>query len=213
MSIQQVNTPQGRYYLHEDGTKLVSVTSLLSHFKSDEITKWEEAVGVEEATRVKNVATFKGTQFHDIAEKYLKSGEIPDFGTNLLLKDRFQRARSTLDRITDIRLQEQILFSKKLRMAGTVDCVGLYDNTLSIIDFKTSSEKKEEYRLRQYYLQGTAYFLMYTEMYNEKPEQVVILSFPENDRETQINIIKPQEYIKELLSMRNQYYLDKPEFL
>ena len=49
-------------------------------------------------------------------------------------------------------------------MAGRVDCVGLFDNNLSIIDFKSSSKPKEEYMAKQWYIQMTAYALMVEEL-------------------------------------------------
>ena len=39
---------------------------------------------------------------------------------------------------------EAPLFSRELKMAGRVDCVGIFENRLSIIDFKTSSKFKTE---------------------------------------------------------------------
>ena len=51
-----------------------------------------------------------------------------------------------------------------LQMAGRVDCVGIYDDVLQIIDFKTSAKFKEEYMAKNWYIQMTAYAIMVEEL-------------------------------------------------
>ena len=58
--------------------------------------------------------------------------------------------------------------------AGTTDVVGVYDNLLSIIDFKQSNKPKRHEWIEDYYLQIGAYSLAYTSSF-EKIRQGLIL--------------------------------------
>ena len=50
-----------------------------------------------------------------------------------------------------------------------------YDGVLSIIDFKGSTRPKQEKDIENYFLQGTAYAIMWEEMTGQKVDQLVIL--------------------------------------
>ena len=54
----------------------------------------------------------------------------------------FKGIKTVLDEITPIALKT--LYSDHLKMAGRVDCIGILDGALSIIDFKTSSKYKKK---------------------------------------------------------------------
>lgn len=80
-----------------------------------------------------------------------------------------------LNRITNIKAIEKVLYSKKYKYAGTVDCIAEFDNVLSIIDFKTSSKYKLKKYISSYFIQTSAYAIAYNEMYNIKIENLVII--------------------------------------
>ena len=60
-----------RYYSVPDEDeliKLVSITSVTSHFNKEIFVKWRKRVGDEEANRVTKAATTRGTDFHTLTD-------------------------------------------------------------------------------------------------------------------------------------------------
>jgi genome maintenance exonuclease 1 len=94
-----------------------------------------------------------------------------------------------LGNISDIHAQECGLYSDKYRVAGRVDCIAKYNGVLSIIDFKTSTKVRSDDWNENYYIQGSAYAEMFTEMTGIDTNQVVILVVTEDGT--------VQEFIKE----------------
>jgi genome maintenance exonuclease 1 len=87
----------------------------------------------------------------------------------------FNNFKRVLNNISTVHLLENTLFSHKLRLAGTVDCVGIYDGVLSIIDFKTAKSEKPAEWIESYIVQTTIYAMMVYEMYGIKIQQIVLL--------------------------------------
>ena len=67
------------------------------------------------------------------------------------------------------------MYSKKLTIAGQVDCIAEYNGKLSVIDFKTANKERKEDWIENYFLQTTAYAIMYEEIFGKPIEQIVIL--------------------------------------
>ena len=55
----------------------------------------------------------------------------------------FRAIRPILDEIVPLALRAS-MYSTNLKMAGRVDCVGMFEGNLAIIDFKSSAKMKEE---------------------------------------------------------------------
>ena len=63
-----------RYYSVPDEDeliKLVSITSVTSHFNKEIFVNWRKRVGDEEANRITKAATTRGTDFHILTEHHL----------------------------------------------------------------------------------------------------------------------------------------------
>jgi len=82
-----------------------------------------------------------------------------------------------------------------MKLAGTADCVAEYNGVQSIIDFKTSNKKKDESYIENYFLQATAYSIMWKELTSQTIPQIVIL-VSSNDGSLQEFVKKPTEYEK-----------------
>jgi len=128
-----------RTYETPDGTnKYPSITTVLSLQSKEAINAWRDRVGHTEANRISRIASGRGTAVHQIAEDYINNN--PDFkkNANPLYYYDFLPIKKTIDsRLSAIYAQEVALYSDYLKVAGRVDCVGIFDNKLSIIDFKT----------------------------------------------------------------------------
>ena len=94
---------------------------------------------------------------------------------------------------------EKAIYSKRLRLAGTADCIAEYDGKLSIIDFKTASRKRDEIN-ENYLVQATFYSIAWEELTGEKIEQVVILTVTE-DGTFDVHKDDPSLYVEKLEQM------------
>jgi len=61
------------------------------------------------------------------------------------------------------------------KYAGAADCVGVYENKETIIDFKQSNKPKKDEWIDDYYLQCAAYALAHNTVYESNITQAVIL--------------------------------------
>ena len=69
-----------RYYSVPDEDeliKLVSITSITSHYNKQIFLDWRKRVGNEEADKITKAATTRGTDMHTLTEYYLKNEELP----------------------------------------------------------------------------------------------------------------------------------------
>ena len=90
-------------------------------------------------------------------------------------------AKKADDYINNVRALEYPLYSDAMRLAGTVDCVAEYEGVLSLIDFKTSKNRKSKEDITSYFLQTSIYSLMIQEMYGIKIDKLVILMAIDNE--------------------------------
>ena len=133
-----------RFYVDDTGAKYPSVTTVTSLLSRDHIKLWRKRVGEETANKISSQAAKRGTSFHQNIEDYLrKDKEFIEFD-NVLQEGMFKAVQPVLDEIVPLAL-EAPLWSPNLKMAGRVDCIGMLDGVLSVIDFKSSGKYKEEY--------------------------------------------------------------------
>ena len=200
-----------RYYDTPDGRKLVSITSVISHFNREKFRKWREKVGNEEADRVTKRATSRGTDMHTVTECYLRNLELPQ--VQPLSEFLFKQAKPKLDCIDNIHAIEQGLFSKQLGVAGTVDCIAEYDGELAVIDFKTSKQAKPREWIDGYFVQCAAYACMLYEMTGIRVKKFVIIMscedgdvvvYEEYEKGKYIKLLT--EYIREFVESKLQSY-------
>lgn len=179
--LKSVTHPSGkRFYTLPDGTVVPSVTTVIGAKPKPGIIAWRKKVGEEEANRVCQVACNRGTNVHNLCEKYLNNEPLGAMMPDAI--EMFQSIKPLLNNVNDIWYQEQALYSKTLGMAGRVDCVGHYDGVLSIIDFKTSKKPKKIEDIGDYFLQTTAYAIMIKEMLGININSSVIIMAVQDDK-------------------------------
>lgn len=188
-----------RYYTLENGKKYRSVTTIISQ-KSDKtaLLEWKKRVGEEEAKRVTAMASSRGTAVHSIAEKYVLNQDDYSENVSPINLDTFNSIKPFIDKyIGTIYGIELPLYSDLLNAAGRTDVVADFDGTLSIVDFKTSKKEKKEEWIRNYFIQTTAYALMYEEMYSVKVPQIAIMIAVDNDP-AQLFVKKTKDYYQDV---------------
>ena len=155
-------TERGRRYVDPDGHTYPSVTTVLGILTEQAIREWRMRVGEDEANRVSNRASARGTSVHSIIERYLKNEDTNDFLPHI--KQSLANVKPILDsRIGKIYGIESPLYSRYLGLAGRCDCVAEFDGVPSIIDFKTSKRVKQKEKISNYFAQMSAYAIMWEE--------------------------------------------------
>ena len=201
-SMSRVQENGKRFYVSPTGDKYPSVTTVTGLLTRDHIKLWRERVGAEEANRVSTQAARRGTKMHSLFEQYLRQEEEIVF-ENVLDQSMFNAVQPVLDEIVPFAL-EAGMWSDSLQMAGQVDCVGVWDNRLSIIDFKTSSKYKEEYMADPWFHQMTAYAIMVEELTGEVIDSIVAVVAVDGGG-VQVFEADPREYVEKLYDLRQRY--------
>lgn len=196
--MQAVTTEEGRKYHTPEGIDLPSITTCLSILSRDGIAAWRKRVGEEEANRISRVASTRGTKVHEIIEKYIDNKEDYSDGYTPDIIQSFNDVRDILDnRIGTVFAQEAPLYSNHLGVAGRVDCVAEFDGALSIIDFKTSRKKKFPSMIKQYFMQESAYSIMWEERTGMPITQLVTIIAVDN-HEPQVFIEHRDNWVRPL---------------
>ena len=176
--LESETTESGRRYTTPNGEKYPSITTVLSSYNKKAIMEWRQRVGNEEANRIAGRASRRGTQLHTLCEKYIL-GELTGMKMQTLMpldKMMFGQLRPLLDNhVGDVYCLEQPLYSDKLRLADRVDLIAEWNGKLAVIDFKTSTKQKEEENIQNYFMQCTAYALMFAERTGMWIDDIVVL--------------------------------------
>ena len=201
-----------RYYKipnEEELIKMVSITSVTSHFNKEIFVNWRKKVGNEEADRITKAATGRGTDMHTLTEHYLKNEDLPE--VRPISDFLFKIAKGNLNKINNIYALEGPLYSRELGIAGTVDCIAEYNGELAIIDFKTSKKPKPRDWVEHYFVQCMAYGCMLYEMKGIPVKKLVIIMACENGECVIYEEYNKAKYIKLLSKYINKFVTDKLE--
>ena len=201
-----------RYYSVPDEDellKLVSITSVTSHFNKEIFINWRKKVGNAKADKITKAATTRGTDMHTLTEYYLKNDDLPEVPP--ISEFLFKIAKGELNKINNIHALEGSLYSKELGIAGTVDCIAEYNNELSIIDFKTSKKPKPREWVEHYFVQAMAYGCMLYELTGISVKKLVIIMACENGECVVYEENDKTKYIKLLGKYIRKFVGDKLE--
>ena len=201
-----------RYYKipdEDDLIKMVSITSVTSHFNKEIFVNWRKKVGNEEADRITKAATGRGTDMLTLTEHYLKNENLPE--VRPISDFLFKIAKGELNKIDNIYALEGPLYSKELGVAGTVDCIAEYNGELAIIDFKTSKKPKPRIWIEHYFVQCMAYGCMLYEMKGIPIKKLVIIMACENGECEVYEEYNKAKYIRLLQQYITKFINDKLE--
>ena len=168
---------QGTRLYDVNGTRLPSVTTILGATKNQQFLKdWKEKVGEQEAERIKNLSSRRGTAMHKFLEHYILGTGYDD------LTELGQKAKAMAQKVIEIGLapveeyygSEVTLYYPGL-YAGSTDLVCLHNGKDTIVDFKQANKPKREDWIEDYFMQIAAYCMAHDYVHNSKIEQGVIM--------------------------------------
>ena len=116
----------------------------------------------------------------------------------------FEQAQPSLERINDVVGIEMPMVSRELGIGGTVDIIAKFDGILSVIDLKSSTIPKKVEWCKKFFLQETAYSLMWEEVTSRPIEQLVTIIASENGT-VQVLIRNRDDFTQELKEIVSQF--------
>ena len=204
------STDQGTRTYDLEGQKLPSVTTILGQTKDQAfLDRWRAKVGHEEAERVKNLSSKRGTSMHKFIEKHITGDGYDD------LTEIGTQAKPMAQKIIDVGLTpvkdyygSEVTLHYPGLYAGSTDLVCEHSGKETIIDFKQSNKPKREEWIEDYYLQIAAYAMAHDCMHNSNIEQGIIMVCTPDlyFQEFKFDGDKMREYRHKFLKRLSQFY-------
>jgi genome maintenance exonuclease 1 len=197
--LQSETFPDGkRFYTLPDGSKLPSITTILSAQSKAGIAAWRKRVGNEEANRVSSKASGRGTRVHNLCEDFIQNKPLRESMPDAL--EMFRTIKPVLlERVNNIHYVEQSFYSTKIGSAGRSDLIAEFDGELSVMDYKTSSKIKYRDNILSYFWQSTFYALAYEELVGKPINQIVIIMAVEDNKHPLLFVEKVEDHIQGLV--------------
>lgn len=204
---KQINTPSGRRYHTPDGNIYPSITTVLGDQpeKKRAIAEWRARVGEAEANKISSQAARRGTDLHNLMETYILGDEIDAKKIMPSTLARFRPVQKCLDEnLQLVYASETPMFSDILRIAGTADLICEWNGEVTVVDFKTATKMKTADMITDYFLQATAYSIMFEEHTGIPCHHFAILMVSD-EGEFQAFTGKRNDYVRQLIRVRDQY--------
>ncbi len=168
---------QGTRLYDVNGARLPSVTTILGKTKNQQFLKdWKAKVGEQEAERIKNVSSSRGTSMHKFLENYITGVGYDD------LTALGQEAKAMAQKVIDVGLTPvEEYFGSEVTLyypglyAGSTDLVCLHNSMETVVDFKQANRPKKKEWIEDYYLQIAAYAMAHDYVHQSNIEQGVIM--------------------------------------
>jgi len=208
-NLESTNLDGKRLYRTPSGELYPSVTTITGLHSKDAILAWRKRVGEAEANKISGKAANRGTKVHKMCEDYLNN----ELHLNTHLPNSvalFKQIQPFIDKYIGVVYGiESPLYSDHLKVAGRTDCVAIFDGKPAIVDFKTASKPKNEDFILNYFMQCSAYAVMFEERTGIAIPRIAILVAVEGDQ-PQLFVKKRDAYIEQFIAYRKKYdELDK----
>ena len=160
-----------------NNSRLPSVTTILAATKNQQFLKdWKDRVGKEEAERIKNLSSRRGTAMHKFLENHIQGigyDDLTPIGCEAkpmaekIIEKGFESVEEYYG--SEVMLHYPGLF------AGSTDLICLHDGLETVVDFKQSNRPKKKEWIEDYYIQVAAYAMAHDEVYRSTIRQAVIM--------------------------------------
>jgi len=175
---KQITDPDtGKRVYEISSYRLPSVTTILGATKNTEfLTKWKAKVGEQEADRIKNVSSARGTSMHKFLESFITDVGYDD------LTELGQAALPMAKKIMEIGLApveeyygSEVTLHYPGLYAGQTDLICNHNGMETVVDFKQANRPKKKEWIEDYYLQIAAYAMAHDYVYGSSIRQGVIM--------------------------------------
>ena len=193
-----------------NGTRLPSVTTILGATKDQQFLKdWKAKVGEQDAERIKNHSSRRGTAMHKFLESYIQGVGYDD------LTAIGREANSMAQKVIEMGLTpieeyygSEIMLHYPGLYAGSTDLVCLHNDMETIVDYKQANRPKKDEWIQDYYLQIAAYAMAHDYVHGSKIRQgVIMICTPDlYYQEFKMQDADLRKWKHEWLKRMNQYY-------
>ena len=160
-----------------DGKRLPSVTTVLAQTKDQSyITRWKDRVGEQEAERIKNYSSKRGTSMHKFLEEHISGKGYDD------LSEIGKEAKPMAQKIIEIGLTPvEYYYGSEITLyypglyAGATDLICEHNGMETVVDFKQSNRPKREEWIDDYKLQIAAYAMAHDYIHKSNIKQGIIM--------------------------------------
>ena len=175
---KQITDPDtGKRVYEISSYRLPSVTTILGATKNTEfLTKWKAKVGEQEAERIKNVSSARGTSMHKFLESYVTGVGYDD------LTELGCQARPMAKKIIEIGFApveeyygSEVTLHYPGLYAGQTDLICNHNGMETVVDFKQANRPKKKEWIEDYYLQIAMYAMAHDYVYGSQIKQGVIM--------------------------------------
>ena len=196
-----------RYYTTPEGKHYPSVTTVTGMLNKKWIKAWRKKIGEEKANKISRKAAMRGTRYHHLQEDFLNNKLTEERIASATPLDlmMFNQTKELTSKLGDIYMLEGSMYSNELEIAGRVDCIAEFAGKVSVIDFKTSTKSKSPSKIKNYFLQETAYAKMFEEMYGVPIERIVTIVAVEETGQSQLFVEEPKTWLDQFIDLRQQY--------
>ena len=185
------------------GSRLPSVTTILGETKDKSfLKKWQDRVGMDEAERIKNLSSKRGTAMHKFLESYVEGVGYDD------LTEIGVQAKPMAQKVIEVGLApveeyygSEVMLHYPGLYAGSTDLVCRHNGVDTIIDFKQANKPKNKDWIEDYYLQIAAYCMAHDYVYGSQIRQGIIM------------VCTPDLYFQEFRFMDHELRTMKHKFL
>ena len=202
-TLDRTDAPDGRRYVTLEGKNYPSVTTVLGLVNRDKILEWRKKVGEEKANQIGLQATNRGSAVHSIIEKYLHGEDTSDFLPHI--QQSLQNLKPLIDKhVTKVFATECPLYSDHLQLAGTCDAIVEWDGVPTIVDWKTSRRPKKKANIPNYFMQLSAYAVMWEERTGMPCNNTRIVMDVDNFHPVMYKETR-DDWIKKMIYWRDEY--------
>ena len=214
----QMQIERNMTFLHKPNQKLIEASKIISEKKSflsvtgltgkesaEGLLEWRKRVGDEVADRMMREGAERGTTIHKFCETYLQNEPILIPENKISEYYTFKAMKPELNNLNNIWGLEIPMWSDEYRLKGRCDCIAEYKTDLAMIDFKTSKKPKKREWLGGYFVQATAYVQMVKEQTGIDIKNIILMFGITNYNQCTIIQDKPENHIKELNRMNNEF--------
>ena len=204
------HTDQGSRTYDINGSRLPSVTTILGKTKNQQFLKdWKARVGEQEAERIKNYSSRRGTSMHKFLESHISGVGYDD------LTGIGQEAKPMAKKIIEEGLlpveeyygSEVTLYYPGL-YAGSTDLVCNHNGLDTIIDYKQANRPKRLEWIEDYFLQIAAYCMAHDYVYQSEIKQGIIMVCTPDlyYQEFKFSGLQLRSWKHKFLARLNEYY-------
>lgn len=194
-----------------DAKSLPSVTTILSNTKDKSFLEdWKKRIGKDNAKRIVQEASARGTSMHHQIEGWVQGSEHKDLTPQGQKAETMAKTiikKGLKDRLEGYYGIEALMYYPNL-YAGSADLIAKHEGETTVIDFKQTNKPKQESWIEDYFMQLAAYSMAHDFVYKTSINKAMIMmcSVDNYYQEWIISGTELRDWKHKFLSRVDQYY-------